>query len=96
MAGSATPATIFHDGFEAGSISPAWEISTTGDGRVRASFPLVAGFDQERRQIPVKDPVSFTGSLRSTGVVRGAKRFGNVQTVQPCFFGGLPMSRCAH
>ncbi len=37
MAGSATPATIFHDGFEAGSISPAWEISTTGDGRVRAS-----------------------------------------------------------
>ena len=43
----------------------------------RASFPIVAGFDLERSKNPVKDSVNFTGSLRFTGVVRGARRFGN-------------------
>ena len=43
----------------------------------RASFPIVAGFDLERSKNPVKDSVTFTASLRFTGVVRGARRFGN-------------------
>lgn len=36
MVGSTPAATVFHDDFESGSLSTAWIVSATGDGRARA------------------------------------------------------------
>ncbi len=88
------PATFWHPAGMARRGMQPFSCSTENGGE--PSFPLVAGFDQERRKNPVKDSVNFTGSLRFTVVFRGARSFGNVQTVQSCFSGGLPMIRCAH